>query len=386
MKLNRLTSIIIVICSLLLQAGCEEETMTSRQLDPDWFFKTNWPTSTQMPSAPPVAKRIAKEPAPRITFEKVTHDFGNIGPATKNICEFKFTNTGDGILKIIDIVKTCGCTPFLLDKKEYMPGDSGTLKVGYLSDTQYGKTTKYLHVHSNDRANPQVALAIKARIIAKVDFKPKSLNLLLKQENGGCPKITLISLDNQPFSITHFRSTGNSITADYNPSMKATSFVLQPKVNMDRLAQNPRGHIEIGLSHPECNSVTIGLNTLSRFTVSPRTIVIRGAEPEKPIEKTVRIVNNYNEEFELDSPIPTGNIIKIVEQEKTKNGYELKLEITPPAIQGTTRVFSEVLSLNIKGGNRLEVPCNGFYQGSTDEAASTEDPDCETCDAKIIPW
>lgn len=386
MNLNRLTSIIIVTCSLLLQSGCEEETMTSRQLDPDWFLKTNWPTSTQMPSAPPVAKMIGKEPAPRITFEKVSHDFGNIGPATKNVCEFKFTNTGDSVLKINNVVQTCGCTAYLLDKKEYMPGESGKLKVGYLSETQFGLTTKYLHVHSNDRVNPQVSLAIKARIAAKVDFTPKSLYLLLSQENGGCPKITLNSLDNQPFSITHFRSTGNSITADYNPSMKATSFVLQPKVNIERLAQNPRGRIEIGLSHPECNSVTIGLSTLSRFTVSPRRIVIRGAEPEKTIEKTVRIVNNYNEEFELDSQIPAGNIIKVVEQERTKNGYVLKLEITPPVIQGTTRVFSEVLSLNIKGGERLEIPCNGFYQGSTDEAASKEDLDCETCGAKIIPW
>ena len=386
MKPNLLTLFIFVICSLLIQAGCEEEAMTRRELDPDWFIQTNWPTETPRPSAPPVAERITKEPVPKITFEKLTHNFGSIGPATKNICEFKFTNTGDGILQIGQITKTCGCTPFLLDKKKYMPGESGTLKVGYLSDSQYGDTTKYLHVHSNDRVNPKVSLAIKARIVAKVDFEPKNLNLLLRQENGSCPNITLTSLDNQPFSITHFRSTGNCITADYNPSVKATKFVLQPKVNMNKLAQTPYGRIEIGLTHPECNTVTIGLNTLSRFTITPKSIIIRGAEPQKTLERTVRIVNNYNEDFELETLLSKRGIISVSESKKLSNGYELKLEITPPAAQGKTRIFSEVLSLKLKGGEQFQIPCSGFYQGSIAESQiSTEaSEECETCEPIIF--
>ena len=54
---------------------------------------------------------------PRISFEKTVFDLGEIGQGTKNECEFRFTNTGRGLLKIGKISRTCGCTVFGLDKK-----------------------------------------------------------------------------------------------------------------------------------------------------------------------------------------------------------------------------------------------------------------------------
>ena len=54
---------------------------------------------------------------PNISFEKTVYDLGDVGPGTKNECEFRFTNTGRGLLKIGKISRTCGCTVFGLDKK-----------------------------------------------------------------------------------------------------------------------------------------------------------------------------------------------------------------------------------------------------------------------------
>ncbi len=76
---------------------------------------------------------------PRISFEKTVCDLGDVGQGTKNTCEFKFTNTGsaDGGLKIGKIKRTCGCTVFELDRKEYAPGRTGTIRVSYIA----GKAT-----------------------------------------------------------------------------------------------------------------------------------------------------------------------------------------------------------------------------------------------------
>jgi len=67
---------------------------------------------------------------PRISFEKTVCDLGDVGQGTENTCEFKFTNTGsaDGGLKIGNIKRTCGCTVFELDRKEYAPGRTGTIR------------------------------------------------------------------------------------------------------------------------------------------------------------------------------------------------------------------------------------------------------------------
>jgi len=60
---------------------------------------------------------------PRISFEKTVCDIGDIGQGTKNTCEFRFTNTGRGLLKIDKLSRTCGCTVFHLDKKQYAPNE-----------------------------------------------------------------------------------------------------------------------------------------------------------------------------------------------------------------------------------------------------------------------
>ena len=66
---------------------------------------------------------------PNIFFEKTVCDLGEVGQGTKNECEFRFTNTGRGLLKIDKISRTCGCTVFGLDKKQYPPNETGVIKV-----------------------------------------------------------------------------------------------------------------------------------------------------------------------------------------------------------------------------------------------------------------
>jgi hypothetical protein len=385
MKPNWLTlTTIIVGLGLLLHAGCEEQAAAPQQLSSDWFDRFQQPSGPKVTSTAgrPSPSRLS----PTITFEKLMHDFGNVGPGTSHLSEFKFTNTGDGILRIGEIGKTCGCTPFSLAKRDYAPGESGTLKVQYYSDTQRGSTAKQLFVYSNDKAQPEVALTIKATIITKVAYEPKTLNLLLKHENAGCPGITLSSIDNQPFSISSFKSTANFITADFNPSVKATSFVLQPKVDMAKLEKTLYGRIEVGLTHPECNVITVGVSTLPRFSVSPRSIIVRGVEPQRTIVKRLRITNNYKENFELESASSKKGIVRVQSNKAIRDGYELELEVTPPPAGSRARMFTEVFSVNLKGGRKLEIPCSGFYVGSaaSSRTARQNEKECKVCGPKVI--
>ena len=385
MTANRLIStILIVSCGLLLHSGCEEEAATPQRLDPSWFQQFQVPTQ-QQPVRPTLARGI-RQPSPRITFDKVVHDFGNVGPLTDSLCEFGFTNTGDGTLRIAQIDKTCGCTPFLLAKTDYAPGESGALKVKYYSDTQFGLTTKNLTIRSNDRMNPAVTLAVKARVISKVDYEPKALSLLLKQENAGCPKITLTSTDGQPFSISHFKSTDDCVTADYNPSVKAMSFVLEPKIDMARLEKTMHGKIEIGLTHPECKTVTVSLNTLPKFRITP--IVARGANPQDRIVKKVRVVSNYNESFTIQSASSERGTVRVLNSQLLRNGYELEVEISPPA-GNKARIITDKLLVSTTTGERLEIPCSVFFAGAAPPPGWMATPGkksekCTVCGPRII--
>jgi len=400
MKSKRLVlTILIVCCGLLALAGCGGRPVAKpqMQLNPQWFRQFdhllppgyNQPALATTESSESVeSAESAESPgAPKIAFETVVHDFGEVGPTTNNLCEFRFTNIGAGILKIEDVVKACGCTPFELEKKEYAPGESGTLKVQYYADNQLGPVTKNLRVLTNDRTQPEIDLAIMARIVSKVDYEPKALGLILKGPNAGCPEITLSSLDNKPFSITYFRSTANCITADFDPSAVATSFVLEPKVDMVKLASTMDGSVEIGLTHPECKTVTLSLSTLPRFRVSPRQITLRGIAAGVAVTKKVVLANNYNEDFELDSTWSKSGAITLLSSTKVQNGYELELQITPPA-SDRRGILSDTLSVRTKDGEQLEIPCIAYYAGASAPSVAAEttedDGKCKICGPRVI--
>ena len=121
----------------------------------------------------------AEDVSPKISFEQTVCDLGQVGLGSKNTCEFKFTNTGQGPLKITNVKSTCGCTVAQLEKKEYAPGESGTVKVTYTAPNTTTATQKSIYVSSNDNANPNVRLTIKAEVVQIIQALPAKLGLSL---------------------------------------------------------------------------------------------------------------------------------------------------------------------------------------------------------------
>jgi len=299
-------------------------------------------------------------PAPRIRFDKVVHNFGEVGPETNNICEFGFSNVGDAVLRIIDVKGDCGCLVFTLKKKEYAPGEGGKLKIKYYAGARAITTAKYIKVTTNDKAKPQVTLTIRAKIVPRVGFEPKRLNLLLKDDQESLPKITLSSLDAKAFSITSIISTANAVTADFDSAVAATKFVLQLEVDTAKLRRVSSGVIEVRLTHPECKKVSITFSALVRFKVNPAVIIAFDAEPGKKIERNVWVLNNYGEQFEVTSAKSSQGIMKVLSQEKIGSGYKFVVEITPPERGGKMKFMDEFL-VQVKGGELLKTTCQGFY-------------------------
>ncbi len=363
MKRNYPVLVFLVInCVLFLQIGCQEQAGVAE--GPETVPPTPKPAvvlqkeSQGQPEKAETAPRIDKG-MPKIVFDKVTHDFGKVGPGTKSIGEFKITNTGDGLLEITKVGQCCGVVT-KLSKNKYAPGESGVLTAEYRATRLPTVIRRQLVVHSNDKTRAEITLTLKAEIIAKVACQPKRLKLFLKEENASCPEITLSSLDEQPFSITAFKSTGDCITVDIDPAVKATKFVLAAKVDMEKLEKNLKGRIHISLTHPQCDMLTILYDVLPKFTINPPLIITFNAEPQKPILRKVWVLSNYSGDFEIESALSKDNTVKVLSQKKIRNGYQFEVEITPPAAEGAAQ-FTDVLFINIKGDETLEIACRGFY-------------------------
>jgi hypothetical protein len=305
--------------------------------------------------------KLTEKARPEIKFEELVYDFGEVGPSAKQKGQFEFTNVGEGLLKITKVGQCCGVKT-KLDKMEYAPGEGGVLHVEWNSGPLESKMNRQLVVHSNDKTDPQTTLTIKAQVVLKVAWEPKRLRLFLDEDNAGCPKITISSIDDRPFSITEFKSTVDCITVDYDPAVEATEFVFEPKVDMEKLQKNLKGRINISLNHPQGKSAIVLYSVVPKYTVNPPLLIMFDAVPNQPIVRKISVLNNYEKDFEIESLSSNNNIvaIEVLEQKKISNGYQIEVAITPPAAEGKTK-FSDQLSVSIKDGETLPIRCNGYY-------------------------
>ena len=100
-----------------------------------------------------------------IEFVEVKHDFGTVnengGPVST---EFRFTNTGDAPLLIINATASCGCTRPEFPKKPIAPGKSDKIKVTYLPQGRPGEFNKTITVKSNAKKKGKVTLKINGYV------------------------------------------------------------------------------------------------------------------------------------------------------------------------------------------------------------------------------
>jgi hypothetical protein len=139
-------------------------------------------------------------------------------------------------------------------------------------------------------------------------------------------------------------------------------FVLQTRIDPEKMGAVNSGRIEIALTEPNSPSLTIPFSVLPKYKLEPPALNVLNAEPEKPIQRELWLLNNYGDDFDVTSATSREGIIKVVGQEKVGNRYKFTLDITPPPAKGSARMFTDTLVINTKDGETINVACRGFYQ------------------------
>ena len=91
-----------------------------------------------------------KQSGPVISWEKGTHDFGDIHQGDKVDHTYVFTNTGNEPLIITNVQVTCGCTtPKGWPKDPIPPGAKAEISISFNSAGKIGKQNKVITIVSN---------------------------------------------------------------------------------------------------------------------------------------------------------------------------------------------------------------------------------------------
>ena len=121
---------------------------------------------------------VGEENVAKISFDKSTHDYGQIEQHANGECVFVFTNTGNQALKITNAKGSCGCTVPQWPREEIAAGASGEIKVKY--DTKrIGMINKSVTIQSNATNSPTKIIRIKGQVKA-----PKTNATAVKPSEG----------------------------------------------------------------------------------------------------------------------------------------------------------------------------------------------------------
>lgn len=138
----------IIACVLLLGVGACNESASK---------KVNQEKATEN-----AEKKAAASAA--MSFDKTTHDFGNIEEGETVQTTFSFTNTGQSDLIIVDARGSCGCTvPDYPKNTPIAPGATGQIVVSFDSSNKPNMQQKTVTISANT-ASGRETLRIKAMV------------------------------------------------------------------------------------------------------------------------------------------------------------------------------------------------------------------------------
>ena len=84
-------------------------------------------------------------------------------------------------------------------------------------------------------------------------------------------------------------------------------------------------------------------------------------EENEPKEETIRILNNYKNDIEIESTSSKENTVKLIDTKKEGFDYELTVEVTPPPKKDDVIKFTDIFYINLTNGDQLALNCTGFY-------------------------
>jgi hypothetical protein len=302
-------------------------------------FAQDKPAAKEKPAAPDKPAAEGKG-IPKIVFEKLIHDFGQMKPESEVLYDFNFKNEGDGILEIQNVRSSCGCTVVVPDKRSLAPGESSFLKVKYHAGRGAGMVDKKITVYNNDPKLPAVILTITASIATDLEFTPVYVRFdNIPSDKPADLTVYFNSKDPVKFQLTDIKSDQPYIATrlekgEDNRFRLVVSFV-PPQV---KAAEN-RGYLNAMISaksnsetYPEIK-IPVYIKFQEDFTAVPVRLILYNVPTGEGAVREVILRNNKGEKFEI-SNVSSSNanvIAEIARNGDTANLIRVTIDKKTPA-------------------------------------------------------
>lgn len=99
-----------------------------------------------------------------IEFKQTTADLGELKYGDKAGARFRFTNTGQSEVRIVNVKTECSCTTATFSKEPIRPGRDGIIEIALSTEGLHGYQYKTATIETNCPNNRYIKLAITATV------------------------------------------------------------------------------------------------------------------------------------------------------------------------------------------------------------------------------
>ncbi len=282
--------------------------------------------------------------APRLVFDEMEHDFGEIKQQEEVKHIFKFRNEGDALLVVEEVKPSCGCTGTLLSAEKIPPGGEGEIEVTFKSGRSSGKKKKYISVISNDPSKPVEKIYIMADIVVPVEIRPRQIYWVADKDESSEKLVEITYKPELSINIVKLELSSDAFKASATPKGEGN----RPGYDIDILFDGslPTGRFTEKLTVTTDNEEYPSLSVIIRGQVTGKVKVVPGAvalgvikDGELP-SRAIRVYVKDNRDFEITAIEPSNPLITTEITKNTKtSGYSVKVSLNarPP----TSGAFSE---------------------------------------------
>lgn len=273
------------------------------------------------------------------------YDFGEIEYDEEVVHEFEIRNDGDRTLELFDARSSCGCTVVDFDDR-IEPGSSGRMRVKLNPRSLEGAFAVGVTVFTNDQANAQLNLTIKAELAQRVAVQPGYVRYAAARgsSNGRVVEQLLWGADGHEVAITSVESTVPFVDvtfAEATTDAEGARWLVRATLRDDAPAGPIRGVLVVTVDHPFQEVVRIPILGFvdDVFTATPKVLDFGLVDLGDGVESSLRLKRSSLEEIELISVETTVagvevEILPAAESDPARVRY-VRIRLTPAMKRGS---------------------------------------------------
>lgn len=305
----------------------------------------------------------AEPSGPTAVAVEIVKDFGKVDKGQRITHEFEIRNSGDAVLQITEVKPSCGCTVAQYDKT-IQPGETGKVTATVDTSSFKGGIAKSVRVFTNDTANPQIDLVIKANVMARVEVDPGYARFIAVYGEPQKTSVQSIWASDRrdlaivkaespyPFVKVAFRESNDDERNDSVPGRQ-----WQVQIDLDKNA--PVGpladFVVLTTNHPELKTLRIPISGFVRpvLSVTPRIADFGRRELNGPQTASLEIRNLSSSSIKLGEVTSDVEGLEVV-VEPVEEGrlYKLVLTLKPGMAKGD---FAGQVSINTSSSKQPTV-------------------------------